>query len=199
MGRLVGLTGGIGSGKSTVAALLAGCGARIIDADRIGHEVYRPGTDGFRQVVVAFGEQIVGADGFIDRAVLGPIVFGDPAELARLNAILHPLLGLAIRDRIVATRSDGFAGPVVVEAAIMLEARWSFFDCVWVVSVTRETAIARVMLRNPQLTRADIERRIATQMPDEDRRRQADVVIDNNGTLDALRALVEDAWPTLVA
>ena len=198
MGRLVGLTGGIGSGKSTVAGLLAERGARVIDADRIGHEIYRPQTEGFRQVVDAFGTGIVGADGAIDRTVLGPIVFGAAAQLARLNAIVHPLIGVAIRDRIAATLADGFAAPVVVEAAIMLEARWSFFERVWVVSVTRATAIARVLARNPQLTRADVERRIAAQMPDGERRRHADVVIDNNGTLDALRAAVEQAWPTLV-
>lgn len=195
---LVGLTGGIGSGKSTVAEMLAGLGARVIDADKIGHEVYQPGTDGFRQVVDAFGPTIVGADGAIDRKALGAIVFGDPARLADLNRIVHPLIGLGIRDRIAAARADGAGGPIVVEAAIMLEARWTFFDRVWVVSVTRETAIARVLARNPHLTRDDVERRLAAQMADDERRARAQLVIDNNGTLAALRAAVEQAWRTLV-
>lgn len=194
---LVGLTGGIGSGKSTVAQILAELGARVVDADKIGHEIYRPGTEGFRQVVEAFGERVVGVDGTIDRTVLGPIVFGDPAQLATLNRIVHPLIGLAIRDRIAAARADGFAGPVVVEAAIMLEARWSFFDRVWVVSVSREVAVARVLTRNPHLTAADVERRIAAQMSDEERRRHAHLVIQNDGTLADLRAAVEQAWRTL--
>lgn len=198
MGRLVGLTGGIGSGKSTVAGMLATLGARVIDADRIGHEIYLPGTEGFRQVVEAFGLRVVGADGSIDRTVLGPIVFADPAQLARLNAIVHPLIGLAIRDRIAEARDAAFDGPIVVEAAIMLEARWSFFERVWLVSVTREIAITRVLARNPNLTRADVERRIAAQMSDEERRTHAHVVIENNGTLEQLRAAVEQAWPTLV-
>lgn len=195
---LVGLTGGIGSGKSTVAEMLAGLGARVIDADKIGHEVYQPGTDGFRQVVEAFGPTIVGADGAIDRKALGAIVFGDPARLADLNRIVHPLIGLGIRDRIAAARDDGAGGPIVVEAAIMLEARWTFFDRVWVVSVTRETAIARVLARNPHLTRDDVERRLAAQMSDDERRARAQLVIDNNGSLAALRTAVEQAWRTLV-
>jgi dephospho-CoA kinase len=189
---VIGLSGGIGSGKSTVASILAELGAHVIDADRIGHEVYRPGTDGFRRVVEEFGPGIVGADGTIDRAALGRIVFADPAALGRLNAIVHPLIVEELARRVAAAREG--ERPIVVEAAILAEAGWrSLFDRLWVVSVRPETAIARVVASRG-LTRADVEHRIAAQMPDAERRRLADVVIENEGDLAELRARVEDAW-----
>ena len=192
--RVIGLTGGIGSGKSTVSAMLADLGARVVDADRIGHWVYRPGSEGFRAVVEAFGPGVVAADGTIDRARLGAIVFADPEARARLNAIVHPLIGAELAARIAAARDDGYEGPVVVEAAILIEAGWrALVDQLWVVSVKRETAIARVV-GSRNLSRADVERRIDTQLSDAERRRQADVVIENDGDLDVLRAQVEAAW-----
>jgi dephospho-CoA kinase len=191
---VIGLTGGIGSGKSTVSAMLADLGARVVDADKIGHFVYRPGSEGFRAVVEAFGPGVVAADGTIDRARLGAIVFADPEARARLNAIVHPLIGAELAARIDAARDDGYEGPVVVEAAILIEAGWrALVDQLWVVSVKRETAIARVV-GSRNLSRADVERRIDTQLSDADRRRQADVVIENDGDVDALRAQVEAAW-----
>ena len=196
MALSIGLTGGIGSGKSTVAGMLAELGASVIDADRVGHEIYRPGSEGFRLVREAFGSEIVAADGTIDRKALGAKVFGDPAELARLNALLHPLIGTAIRERVEALRSAHPNAPVVVEAAIMLEAGWRFFDRLWVVVVSREVAIARVMASRG-LDRAEVERRIEAQLPDAERRRHADVVLENDGSLDVLRAQVEAAWQAL--
>jgi dephospho-CoA kinase len=193
---VIGLAGGIGSGKSTVAAMLAALGADVLDADKIGHDVYRPGTEGFRRVVEAFGPEVVAADGSIDRARLGARVFADPAELARLNALVHPLIGEEIRRRIASLRAGGPGRPLVVEAAIMLEAGWRFFDQVWVVVVSRETAIERVTASRG-LSREDVERRIDAQMPNAERRRFADVVIENDGSLDALRARVEEAWQAL--
>jgi dephospho-CoA kinase len=193
---VIGLTGGIGSGKSTVAAILAGLGAIVIDADKVGHDVYRPGTDGFRLVVEAFGPDVVGADGAIDRRRLGTRVFEDPAELRRLNALVHPLIGDEIRRRMQVAVADGGGRPVVVEAAIMLEAGWRFFDRIWVVVVSREVAIARVT-GSRGLAREDVERRIDAQMSNDERRRVADVVIENDGTPDALRAQVEAAWHAL--
>ena len=192
----IGLTGGIGSGKSTVAAMLAELGASVVDADRIGHEIYQPGTEGFRLVRDAFGPEVVAADGTIDRKVLGARVFGDPAELVRLNALLHPLIGAAIRDRVAAMRAARPDAPVVVEAAIMLEAGWRFFDRLWVVVVSREVAVARVTASRG-LNRAEVERRIDAQLPNAERRRHADVVLENDGSLDELRAQVEAAWRAL--
>jgi dephospho-CoA kinase len=196
-GPIVGLSGGIGSGKSTVAAILAGLGACVIDADRIGHDVYRPGTEGFRRVVEAFGSGVVAADGTIDRHALGAIVFADPAALARLNGLVHPLIGEELARRIAAARADGFAGPIVIEAAVLLEAGWrGLVDRLWVVSVSRETAIVRVAVSRG-LGRAEVERRLDAQMPDSERRRAADLVIDNDGTPAELRAEVEKAWRAL--
>jgi dephospho-CoA kinase len=194
--RVIGLTGGIGSGKSTVAAILAELGARVIDADKIGHEVYRPGTVGFDRVVDAFGRGVVAPDGTIDRRALGAIVFADPAARARLNAVVHPLIGEALAARLAAEAASPV--PVVVEAAIMLEAGWrGLVERVWVVSVSRETAIARVAASRG-LTREEVERRLDAQMPDAERRRLADLVIENDGTPAALRARVEAAWRTVV-
>jgi dephospho-CoA kinase len=192
---VVGLTGGIGSGKSTVARLLAGLGAHVIDADKIGHEVYRPGAEAYAAVVDAFGRGVVAPDGTIDRRALGAIVFADPAALARLNALVHPAIAREIQRRIAAAREAGDT-PVVVEAAIMIEAGWRFFDRVWAVIAPREDAIARVVAERG-LTAGQVEQRMRTQASDEERRRVADLVIENDGTLDALRARVEAAWRTL--
>jgi dephospho-CoA kinase len=195
---VIGLTGGIGSGKSTVAAILAELGAVVIDADKIGHEIYLPGTEGFRRVEAEFGADVVAADGTIDRRRLGTRVFAEPAALARLNALVHPLIGDEIRRRIQAALAagDAAARPIVIEAAIMLEAGWRFFDRIWVVVVSREVAIARVTASRG-LSRVDVEQRIDAQMSNEERRRIADVVIDNDGTLADLRAKVEAAWHEL--
>ena len=195
---IVGLTGGIGSGKSTVAAFLAELGATVIDADKVGHDVYRPGTTGFRRVTEAFGPDVVAADGTIDRRALGALVFADPEARARLNALVHPLIAAELANRLGALRAAGPARPVVIEAAVLLEAGWRpLVDAIWVVSVSRETAIARVAATRG-LDRAEIEHRIDAQTSDAERRRQADVVIENDGSLAALRAQVEKAWHALV-
>jgi len=196
---VVGLTGGIGAGKSTVASLLAELGAEVIDADRIGHQAYRPGSEGFARVVEAFGPGVVGADGAIDRRALGALVFADPAARARLDALVHPLIAAEVGRRIVAARAEGFARPLVVEAAILLEAGWSpLVDRVWVVSTRRENAIARVMTARG-MTRAEVERRLDAQMSDAERRRHADLVLENDDSPAALRAAVEAAWRSLVS
>lgn len=194
---IVGLTGGIGAGKSTVAAILAELGAHVIDADRIGHEVYRPGSEGFGRVVEAFGPGVVGADGSIDRRALGALVFADPAARARLNAIVHPLIAAELQRRLAAAPAED-RRPIVVEAAIMLEAGWrGLVDRVWVVSTRPENAVARVVASRG-LGAAEVERRLAAQMPDAERRRLADLVIENDGDPAALRREVEKAWQTLV-
>jgi len=196
---VVGLTGGIGAGKSTVASLLAELGAEVIDADRIGHQAYRPGSEGFARVVEAFGPGVVGPDGAIDRRALGALVFADPAARARLDALVHPLIAAEVGRRIAAARAEGFARPLVVEAAILLEAGWSpLVDRVWVVSTRRENAIARVMAAR-RMTRAEVERRLDAQMSDAERRRHADQVLENDGSPAALRAAVEAAWRSLVS
>jgi len=191
--RVIGLTGGIGSGKSTVAAMLAELGADVIDTDKVGHEAYRPGTEGFRQVTEAFGQDIVAPDGTIDRRALAAKVFADPAELRRLNAIVHPLIGLAVRDWLVRAQAAPRSTPIVVEAPVLMEAGWQFFDEVWVVIVKPETAIARVTASRT-ITADEVRRRIDSQLSNAARVKLADRVIENDGTLDDLRERVRDAW-----
>ena len=191
--RVIGLTGGIGSGKSTVAAMLAELGAEVIDTDKVGHEAYRPGTEGFRQVTEAFGDDIVAADGTIDRRALAAKVFADPAQLRRLNAIVHPLIGLAVRDWLVRAQAAPSSAPIVVEAPVLMEAGWRFFDEVWVVVVSPKTAIARVTASR-DITADEVRRRLDTQLSNAERRRRADRVLENDGTLDELQEQVRAAW-----
>jgi dephospho-CoA kinase len=190
---VIGLTGGIGSGKSTVAAMLAELGADVIDTDKVGHEVYRPGTEGFRQVTAAFGADVVAPDGGIDRRRLAAKVFADPGALQRLNAIVHPLIGLAVREWLLRAQAEPRTTPIVVEAPVLMEAGWRFFDEVWVVVVEPETAVARVT-GSRSVTADEVHRRLAAQMSNDERVRLADRVIRNDGDLAALRAQVEAAW-----
>jgi dephospho-CoA kinase len=197
--KTIGLTGGIGSGKSTVARMLADLGAEVIDADRIGHEVYRPGTTGFRLVTGAFGDSIVAGDGSIDRRRLGSIVFADSAKLALLNGIVHPLIRDAIRERIAGFRADRRLGkPVIVEAALLIEASWAaLVDEVWAVIADPAVVLARVTAERG-LAPAEVEARIRAQITDDERRRRSDVVIDNSGTVEQLRERVATLWRTRV-
>jgi dephospho-CoA kinase len=192
--KTIGLTGGIGSGKSTVSRLLAEKGALVIDADRVGHDVYRPGTEGWAKLVDEFGRELVADDGTIDRKRLGSIVFADRHELDRLNAIVHPLIRAEIRRRIARSRREGFAGPIVVEAAVLIEARWfEIVDEVWVVIAARDAIYARLH-RQRGLDRAAVDERLRSQTSDDERRRHAAVVIDNSASQDALRARVDELW-----
>ncbi len=191
--QVIGLTGGIGSGKSTVAAMLAELGADVIDTDKVGHDVYRPGSDGFRQVTAAFGDDVVGPDGAIDRRRLAAKVFADPGALQRLNQIVHPLIGLAVRDWLVRAQAEPRTTPIVVEAPVLMEAGWQFFDEVWVVVVEPETAVARVTASR-DMTADEVRRRLAAQMSNEQRIRLASRVLRNDGDLGALRTEVEAAW-----
>lgn len=190
---VIGLTGGIGSGKSTVAVMLAELGADVIDTDKVGHAVYRPGTEGFRQVTAAFGDDVVAADGTIDRRALAAKVFADPAALARLNGIVHPLIGLAVRDWLVQAQGDARSTPIVVEAPVLMESGWRFFDEVWVVVVDPEIAVTRVTASR-DMTADEVRRRVAAQMSNAERERLADRVIRNDGDRASLRAQVEAAW-----
>lgn len=196
--RRIGLTGGIGSGKSTVAAILEELGARIISADKVGHEVYLPQTEGWRRVVEAFGEGILAADGSVDRRRLGAVVFADPAALERLNRILHPLIRAEIRRRLDAFASAGVSTPVVVEAAILVEASWaSLVDEVWLVVADEAAVVERLRLQRG-LAREEVEDRVRAQAGDAARRPRADVIIENRGSLADLRVAVEAAWRRLL-
>lgn len=194
---VIGLTGGIGSGKSTVARLFAEHGARVIDADRIGHEVYEPDTAGWEQVVAAFGGEVVGPDGRIDRGALGRRVFADPVALQTLNRIVHPLIGAEIQARLDAARAAA-ADPVVIEAALLLDAGWRVLVDVVVVVVTPKAVVIDRVQRQRGLSVADIEARMAAQITDEQRRQLADITIENGGSMNELRAAVAAAWSQIV-
>jgi dephospho-CoA kinase len=195
----IGLTGGIGSGKSTAAKILAELGAPAIDADKVGHEIYRPGTPAYRKLIDAFGEGILAPDRTIDRRKLGPIVFADPAALKRLNAIVHPKMFARMGEMVAAMRRGGETRPIVIEAAILIEANWQpLFDEIWLVTAARERVIERVE-RDRGLKPEQTEARIRAQLSDEERRKYATSVIRNDGTLEELRAAVTRLWQDALA
>ena len=193
----IGLTGGIGTGKSLVSNLLNDLGATVVNADLLGHEAYLPGTVGFDMVVDSFGDQIVGEDGTVDRKKLGPIVFSSPQNMSKLNAIMHPLIRDMIQSQLEEYSSNG-TDVVVVEAAVLIEASWQdLFDEVWVVTSDKETVIERLKDRN-SLSREDAIARIESQMSNDERVGHSNVVISNDGTTDELADDVEQIWNTRV-
>jgi dephospho-CoA kinase len=195
---VIGLTGGIASGKSVVSQILGEQGAIVIDADRVGHEAYVRGTGCYDAVVEAFGRDVVGADGEIDRKALGGKVFGNPAERKRLEGIVWPWMRSTMDLRLGALRASG-APVVVLEAAVLIEAEWiPLVDQVWLVTVAPAVARERIVQRNG-LTAEQADARIAAQLTNEERARHAQVIIDNSGTLDELRRRVMAEWGRLVA
>ncbi len=192
--KVICLTGGIASGKSTASKFLEEKGATVIDADKLGHRVYDTGTQGFLKVVEACGDDIIDDQNHIDRKLLGAKVFGDPDGLKRLIDIvwteIRRLAELEI-DSLKILEPDGV---VVLEAAVLFEAGWEDIgDEVWVVVVDRELAIERAMARDG-LQREAVESRIEAQLSNEERIARADVVIENNGTLDEMLEKLEAAW-----
>jgi dephospho-CoA kinase len=190
----IGLTGGIGSGKTTVTKILAELGAPILDADKVGHAIYAPGGPAYADMIAAFGNGILADDRTIDRTKLGPIVFADPAALKRLNSIVHPKMYARMREMIDAMRVAGEARPIVVEAAILIEANWlPLFNEVWLIVAAKERVIDRVE-RDRGLARVQVEARIKAQLSDDERRKHAAIVITNDSTIDDLRATLAATW-----
>jgi phosphopantetheine adenylyltransferase/dephospho-CoA kinase len=200
MTTIIGLTGGIASGKSLVSQMLAERGALVIDADKVGHEAYRPGNACYDAVVIAFGRDIVADDGTIDRKALGAKVFGDGNEpqRRRLESIVWPWMRETMAVRFDELRRDGV--PVVVlEAAVLIEADWiPLVDQVWLVTVPREIARRRLIERNG-LAPEQADGRIDAQLTNEERAKHAAVIIENSGTIDELRQRVDAAWERLGA
>jgi dephospho-CoA kinase len=188
---VIGLTGGIGSGKSTVSKLLAEMGAVIIDADAIVHEVQAPGGAAYAPMVEHFGDGVVQADGTLDRQAIAEIVFKDPDELTALNAIVHPLVGQAIMDRMQAEAETDHV--VILDVPLLVESGRSDMAGTIVVDAPVEIAVARAVARGPA-SEADVRARIAKQATREERLAKADVVIDNSGSMEELRAQVAKAW-----
>lgn len=190
---VIGLTGGIASGKSTVAGLLAEHGAVVVDADQLGHRVYRPGRPAFVRVVAAFGSGVVGDDGAIDRKALGAQVFGDASALRRLTDIVWPEILALAKDEIAGARRAG-ARVAVLEAAVLLEAGWqSEVDEVWAVTVPPQVAVRRATARDGVDADA-VRARIAAQLSNEERAAKADVVIENTGSQQALAECLRRQW-----
>jgi dephospho-CoA kinase len=192
---VVGLTGGIGSGKSTAAAMLAERGAVVVDADRLAREAVAVGTPGLRAVVDRFGPAVVAGDGSLDRAALAGVVFDHPDALADLNAIVHPPVRAAIADRLA--ELAGTDSVVVLEIPLLVESGRSYGEShVIVVDCPEEVAVARLVERRG-MDPADARRRIAAQVSRADRRARADVVIENDGSFEDLRRQVDAVWDLL--
>ncbi|MFD4410654.1 dephospho-CoA kinase [Streptomyces sp. NPDC058476] len=191
----VGLTGGIGAGKSEVSRLLVERGAVLIDADRIAREVVAPGTPGLAAVVDAFGEDVLAPDGSLDRPKLGSIVFADPEKLAVLNAIVHPLVGARSRELENAASEDAV---VVHDVPLLAEnGLASLYDVVIVVDARPETQLDR-LVRLRGMAEEDARARMAAQAPRDKRLEIADIVIDNDVPLEELQRRVRDVWADLV-
>ncbi|MEV6763103.1 dephospho-CoA kinase [Streptomyces sp. NPDC051105] len=191
----VGLTGGIGAGKSEVSRLLVGHGAVLVDADRIAREVVEPGTPGLAAVVEAFGPDVLAADGTLDRPKLGSIVFADPEKLAVLNSIVHPLVGARSRELENAAATDAV---VINDVPLLAENGLArLYDVVVVVDVAPETQLDR-LTRLRGMAEEDARARMAAQATREKRLEIADIVIDNDVPLDALEQRVAQVWTDLV-
>lgn len=190
---VIGLIGGIGSGKTSVSEILNSLGVDVIDADKVGHEVYIPDSEGWRKVISVFGQGIVDQQNEIDRKKLGAIVFGDPKEMDKLNKLMHPIMYKLIQEKINKLADNGVE-VVVLEAAILLEANWQpLTDEIWLAKADQEIVIERVQLRN-KFTREEIIKRIQSQMSNEEREKHADIVISNDGTLEELKETVRSLW-----
>lgn len=194
MTKVICLTGGLASGKSTAARFLKEQGAHVIDADVLGHRTYEPGSTAHARIVAVFGDEVVGVDGRIDRKALGARVFGRPDELKRLTDIVWPAIRALAIEEIDHARALGSAPAIVLEAAVLFEAGWQDLgDEVWVNIVNREVAIARATQRDGT-SREAIERRLDAQLSNQARAALADVLIDNNGTQDEMLAQLQRHW-----
>jgi len=192
--KVICLTGGIASGKTTANRFLEEKGAVIIDADRLGHRVYDTGTQGYLKVIEAFGDDIVDNDHQIDRKLLGGKVFGNPDGLKQLTDIVWPEIRRLAELEIVTYEALDPDGVVVLEAAVLFEAGWEDIgEQIWVLTVEPEIAIERAMARDG-LDREAIEKRLSSQISNAARAEKASVLIDNSGTLDEMMTQLEAAW-----
>ena len=194
---VIGLTGGIASGKSTAARYLASLGAHVIDADALGHRAYEPDTDAYQAVLAAFGNDVRGADGQLDRRALGSKVFGDPAAMKRLTDIVWPEIRRLAEVEIGAVQETDASAVVVLEAAVLFEAGWQdAVDETWVVTVEPDIAVQRAMARDG-LDHSAVQARMEAQLSNAERTALADVVVDNSGSEAAMRERLNDEWRRL--
>ncbi len=198
MTKVIGLTGGIGSGKSTASQFLSELGAVILDADKVGHEAFKPNTEAWREVVATFGSQVLTSSGEVDRKKLGEIVFSHPEALSQLNQIMHPRMYDMMKAKIEEYRRQG-VDAVVLEAAVLIEANWTpLVDEVWV-TVAPEAAVLERVRKQRGLAEEQTLARIRSQLSSEERKKHADVVINNDGDINEVKAKVKELWDRLHA
>lgn len=194
---VVGLTGGIGTGKSEAAKQLQELGAKLIEADKLGHQAYQPESEPWRLVIERFGNKILSENNEVDRKKLGSIVFDDPSALAALNSIMQPWIADMARNQIAKCREEG-QEVVVFEAAILIEAGWdALVDEIWVTIAPDSVVLERLKWRN-NFSSNDIRARINSQLPSKDRVDRAQVVINNSGDLDDLKDQIKIIWKSRV-
>lgn len=194
---VIGLTGGIASGKSTAANRLRELGALVLDADRIGHRVYEKDTPGYQAVINEFGHDLVAEDGSIDRRVLGGKVFGDPDRMKQLTDIVWPEIKRLAAEEIAEIREQQPEQIIVLEAAVLIEAEWlELVDEVWVVMVTKKVAKARLMGRNG-LSNDQAQARLDSQISDNERKEYADARLPNSKTEKDFLARIDREWKRL--
>ena len=195
MARIIGITGGIASGKSTVTEFLRRQGYQVIDADQVVHELQEPGGRLYQALLSAFGSAILQEDGYLDRPKLGAMIFGNPELLAQSSQIQNKIIREELADR-----RDLLAETQVVffmDLPLLFELQYEdWFDQIWLVDVTEETQLSRLMTRNA-LSQVEAEKRIAAQLSLQEKRKRADVLIDNNGSLEATRQQIRDALQKL--
>lgn len=193
---IIGVTGNIGSGKSTVCQILAQLGATIIDADKLAHETYKPHSKTWQELITAFGKNIVKANQEIDRQKLGQMVFSDPDALAKLNQIVHPGVYHLAQERIETYRCQKLKA-IIVEATLLLEAGWTdLVDKVWLIIAPQDVAIQR-LIHHKGIPETQILNRLKSQMPTQEKMRCADEIIYNDGTIPQLEAKVARLWHKL--
>ena len=196
--KIAGLTGGIGSGKSTVDRMLEARGARVVDADQVAREVVMPDLPAWREIVAAFGPSILNPDRTLNREALAAVVFGQPDQLALLNRITHPRIGDEVAARLRRWRDEGVP-LAVIDAALLLESPATSWVRPVIVVTAEEEVRARRVVERDRCAPADARRRISAQWSDAERIKSADFVIDNSGGLDALEARWDEVWRALMA
>ena len=197
--KIIGLTGGIACGKSTVSKVLKDCGARIVDADAIAHELSQPNRPIFHAYVELFGPEIVTPEGTLDRAEIARRVFSDTALRDKMNARVHPIIRAVVEDCLDAAHMAGIPA-VVLDVPLLFEAGWDALTTdTWVVSLPPSEQLARLLARDHTMDEAEARARIDAQMSLAEKCMRADVVIDNSGTRDETKKCVEKLWKTCIA
>jgi len=193
---VIGITGNIGSGKSTVCQFLAGLGAAVIDADEAAQKTYKPHSPVWQEIITAFGNEVLQPDGEIDRARLAEVVFSRPEALRQLNRIVHPRAKKIVREQIEEHRRRG-TKVVALEATLLIEAKWTaLVDRVWLVIASRERVLQR-LAGYPEAKRSQVLARLNSQVPAEEKKKYADEVIYNEGDIAQLREKITELWNKL--